>query len=97
LEAGTTATLNIKDDTYEKLARKAVAQNTTVEDFIEPLLDRLAETEPAAVVHPPLATAAQRERAFAEWMAQVQERASRYPAGFVVDDSRESIYEGRGE
>ena len=44
-----------------------------------------------------LGTAAQRERAIAEWMAQVQERANRYPAGFVVDDSRESTYEGRGE
>ena len=32
------ATLNSKDDTYERLARKAVAQNSTVEDFIGPLL-----------------------------------------------------------
>jgi hypothetical protein len=27
----------------------------------------------------------------------VAARADRYPAGFVVDDGRESIYEGRGE
>ncbi len=91
------ATLNIKDDTYERLARKAVAQNTTVEDFVEPLLDRLAETEPTSAIQPPLHTAAEREKAFAEWMAQVQKRAGRYPAGFVVDDSRESIYQGCGE
>ena len=91
------ATLNIKDDTYERLARKAVAQNTTVEDFVEPLLDRLAETEPTSATLLPLRTAAEREKALAEWMAQVQKRAGRYPAGFVVDDSRESIYEGRGE
>ena len=31
------------------------------------------------------------------WMADVQKRAHRYPPGFVLDDSRESIYEGRGE
>ncbi len=91
------ATLNIKDDTYEKLARKAVAQNTTVEDFVEPLLDRLAEPEPASAIQAPLRTAAEREQALAEWMAQVQKRAGRYPAGFAVDDSRVSIYEGCGE
>ncbi len=91
------ATLNIKDDTYERLARKAVAQNTTVEDFIEPLLDRIAETEAASAIQPPLRTVAEREKALADWMAQVQERANRYPAGFVVDDSRERIYEARGE
>ena len=91
------ATLNIKDDTYERLARKAVAKNTTVDDFVGPLLERLAETEPASAVQLPLRTAAEREKALSEWMAQVQKRAGRYPAGFVVDDSRESIYQGRGE
>ena len=91
------ATLNIKDETCERLARKAVAQNTTVEDFVEPLLDRLAEAEPVLPVQAPLLTAAEREKALAEWMAQVQKRADRYPAGFAVDDSRESIYEGCGE
>jgi hypothetical protein len=35
-------------------------------------------------------------RAFDAWMAEVQARAGRYPPGFIVDDSRESIYEGRG-
>jgi hypothetical protein len=37
------------------------------------------------------------KREFDAWMAEVRTRAGRYPAGFVVDDSRESIYEGRGE
>jgi hypothetical protein len=88
------ATLNIKDDTYERLVRKAVAQNTTVENFVEPLLDRLAETEPASASQPHMRTAAEREKGLAEWMAHVQKRAGRYPVGFVADDSRESIYEG---
>jgi hypothetical protein len=44
-----------------------------------------------------LPTAAEREKALAEWMAQVHQRAGRYPVGFVADDSRESIYRGRGE
>ncbi len=36
-------------------------------------------------------------RLFDAYMRQVAARAGRYPKGFVVDDSRESIYEGRGE
>lgn len=34
---------------------------------------------------------------FGEWMRDVAARASVYAEGFVVDDSRESIYQGRGE
>jgi len=30
-------------------------------------------------------------------MQEVATRIGRYPEGFVLDDSRESIYEGRGE
>jgi hypothetical protein len=36
-------------------------------------------------------------RLFDAYLREVAARASRYPAGFVVDDSRDSIYEGRGE
>jgi hypothetical protein len=46
----------------------------------------------------PRATSAEDWNArFDAWMREVVLRASRYPAGFVVDDSREAIYEGRGE
>src|SRR5262245_51325869 len=34
---------------------------------------------------------------FHAWMEEVAARAGRYPPGFMVDDSRETIYEGRGE
>ncbi len=34
---------------------------------------------------------------FDAWMHEVALRARRYPEGFVVDDSRETIYESRGE
>jgi hypothetical protein len=36
------------------------------------------------------------QRLFDAYMREVAARAGRYPEGFVVDDSRESIYEGRG-
>jgi hypothetical protein len=34
---------------------------------------------------------------FDDYLHEVAVRAGRYPPGFVVDDSRETIYEGRGE
>jgi hypothetical protein len=34
---------------------------------------------------------------FDAWMREVTARSRRYAAGFVLDDSRETIYEGRGE
>jgi hypothetical protein len=34
---------------------------------------------------------------FKSWMKDVAARSGTYPPGFVLDDSRESIYEGRGE
>jgi predicted transcriptional regulator len=34
---------------------------------------------------------------FNAWMTEVAALAHRYPRGYVADDSRESIYEGRGE
>jgi hypothetical protein len=36
-------------------------------------------------------------RLFDAWMQEVAARAGQYPPGFVVDDSRETIYEERGE
>ncbi len=37
------------------------------------------------------------KKAFDAWMADVEARTHRYPPGFILDDSRESIYEGCGE
>jgi len=82
------ATLHVKSDTYERLVVKAAAKNTTVDDFVGPVLEQLAGAEPPS---------AERDRFFELWMNVVQSRANRYPAGFEVDDSRESIYAGRGE
>ena len=37
------------------------------------------------------------KRLFDAYLCEVAARAGRYPRGFVVDDSRDAIYEGRGE
>jgi hypothetical protein len=89
------ATLHVNDETYNRLARQAAVQNTTVEGLVQPMLERAAEGAPRDETRSP--TTAEREKALDEWMALVQQRANRYAPGFVVDDSRESIYEGRGE
>lgn len=80
--------LNVNSETYNRLVRKAAARNTTVDRFVEPLLDQLAADERSSE---------DRRAALDQWMRMVQERAGQYPEGFVVDDGRETIYEGRGE
>ena len=81
-------TLNVNSETYNRLVRKAAARNTTVDRFVEPLLEQFAADEP---------NSEDRRAALDQWMRMVQDRAGQYPEGFVVDDSRETIYEGRGE
>jgi hypothetical protein len=37
------ATLYVKDETYNRLARQAAAQNRTVEELIQPVLEQAAQ------------------------------------------------------
>lgn len=95
------ATLNIPDDTYARLAARAAALNTTVEQLAAPVLDRLALGDEGANGHP---SAAPGEVPYDEWkkgfdelLARTRGRADRYPPGFQADVSREAMYEGCGE
>ncbi len=48
--------------------------------------------------HPPApASPEEWRRQFDAYLREVAARAGSYPEGFVLDDSRETIYEGRGE
>jgi hypothetical protein len=47
--------------------------------------------------HQPSTLPQEWKRRFDSYMQEVAARADRYPEGFVLDDSRETIYEGRGE
>jgi hypothetical protein len=49
------------------------------------------------VTKTPALSPEERLRLFEAYMQEVAKRAGRYPEGFVADDSRESIYQGRGE
>jgi hypothetical protein len=90
------AMIEIPNEIYERLARRAADEHTSVEDIIAPLLDRFA-SEGAGTRSDAPSSLEDRIRAFDEWMNIVGDRAERYPAGYIVDDSRESIYARRGE
>jgi hypothetical protein len=51
----------------------------------------------AAAPPPPASSPGEWRRQFDAYMKEVAARAGSYPEGFVVDDSRETISEGRGE
>ena len=88
--------LQIKDETYRRLAERAAAENATVEEYIDVLVDRMTQgSPPQDEKREP--TPAERKKALDELLARAEERAERYPPGFEADDSRESIYEGCGE
>jgi hypothetical protein len=92
-------TLTIPDEIYERLAKRAAVLNVTVDQLIAPLLNLVTECDhnghrassPAEIPFDDW------KNRFDSWMADVKGRAQRYPSGFVVDDSRESIYKGCGE
>jgi hypothetical protein len=84
-------TLNIPEDTYARLAARAKKGNVSVEDLVRSSLAELAQSGSA---HLPPETLSYDEwkRRFDAWQQLVRSRAGRYPPGFRVDDSRESIY-----
>ena len=86
--------LNIPDETYAELCAQAAVCHLSVEEYVLPLL---AQAKLKAQL--PLAGAAW-DAAMAELEREARSRSDRYPPGFVVDDSRETIYfggpEGRG-
>jgi hypothetical protein len=93
-------TITVPDDTYQRLARRAAAAGTTVEALAAPVLERLAQ-ETAAHAHPAAPPVDlpddEWQRVLDQLIADADSRADRYPPGFRVDVSRESIYEGCGE
>ena len=88
-------TLTIPEETFQRLTRRASALKISLEDLALPALEGVAE-EPSSTRRRTL-THGEWLANLDAWMAEVQTRAHRYPPGFRVDYSRESIYEGCGE
>jgi hypothetical protein len=89
------ASVTISDEVFKRLCQEAATRNVTVEEFIAPMLELAAKG--AQVPSTNSAMFDEWKKRFDAWMTRVQARASRYPPGFVLDDSRASIYEGCGE
>lgn len=90
--------LNIPDDLYTVLAAQAEQCHVTVEEYVLPILDR-AKTTPAPQL-PAGFVPLSNEEWLAEmeaWKRDAHSRADRYPPGFVLDDSRETMYFGPRE
>jgi hypothetical protein len=85
-----TLELHLPDHVEAELRRQAQARGEDVESFVlGAVQERLAgktETQPSCVLEGDAW-----EAEFAAWLA------SHKPTGRFVDDSRESIYDGRGE
>ena len=88
-------TVSIPGPTFKRLAERAASLNITVEELVTPVLDQLAANGLACQPPAPLPSDDWQAQ-FDAWMRAVHTRADRYPPGFELDDSRESIYEGRG-
>jgi hypothetical protein len=79
--------VTISEETFQRLAAKAAALNISVDALVQPTLNQLAELESAL----PLTGDAWLAERLA-WKRDAESRADRYPPGFALDDSRESIY-----
>jgi hypothetical protein len=85
-------TIPFTPEVEARLRERAAASGKDVGTFVREVVEEKLE----------LAGAAERSNGqwaaeFDAWMKEVASRASAYPTDFAVDDSRESIYEGRGE
>ena len=83
-----TISVSVPDETYARLTAWAASHDQTIEEAIAPAIERLA---------PGIPTEEDRRRAFENLTRLIQSRADRYPPGFRVDASRESIYDGCDE
>jgi hypothetical protein len=84
--------LNVSEETFRLLAAKAASLQISVEEFVRPALERLTQDSPS-VAEPLIGDNWQAE--FDAWKRDAQRRASRYPQGYALDDSREAPYRER--
>jgi hypothetical protein len=89
-----TITIDLPPETEATLRRFAEAKGTKLENFLATLAQRWADENGVANEQPTLPAEKTPEQRVAELRAWV---ASHAHITAVADDSRESIYEGRGE
>ena len=87
----------VSDETFGRLTARAAALNICVDDLVQPVLDRLAEDGTSTLEQPGPLTGDAWWAELEAWTRDAESRAGRYPPGFVLDDSRESIYRERDD
>jgi hypothetical protein len=90
------SSISIPDELFTRLASRAAEQNVTVEQLVTPLLESIAKSDSKGQING-ASPFSEWKKNFEAWMANVHARSNRYPPGFVMDDSRDSIYAGCGE
>ena len=93
-----TVTLELSEEALELIRSRQMQLRETEAEAASSIIEERAVREKAIAQEgsPNRRTKAERLAAFEEHMAEVRKRAGRYPPGYEADDSRESIYEGRG-
>lgn len=82
--------VKVPEETFQRLATKAAALNISVDELVQPTLEQLAGSESEL---PLTGDAWQSE--LSAWKRDAQSRSGRYPANFVLDGSRETVYRER--
>jgi predicted transcriptional regulator len=84
-----TLSLSLSPELEAKLRQRAAAEGKDPETLVREAVEQKLGTEQPAPAH---------TKGFEEWRAEFDAWvASHKPVGHEVDDSRESIYRGRGE
>jgi hypothetical protein len=91
-----TVIITLPPETEAKLVNQAAASGKDVSTFVREAVEAKLSGGNGAVA-PDNKSNDQWQEEFNAWMRDVEGRRSVYPHGFVVDDSRESIYEAGGE
>jgi hypothetical protein len=91
-----TVTIELAADTEQKLREQASRSGKSLETYVQELAERATQDQAAAgpSATPSAPTEETPEQKVAMWRAWVAKQPRR---NVIADDSRESIYEGRGE
>jgi hypothetical protein len=95
-EAMTTITIQLDSNVEQQLREKARLRGQTLEVYLQQLAEDDAQTANGAAM--PAAPQTSEAESAHQWCQRLRAWAANHPTlPFVADDSRESIYEGRGE
>jgi hypothetical protein len=87
--------VTVPQETFRRLSEKATALNISVEEFVKLALDRFVEPGACSTESLLPLTGDAWWVELDAWKRDAEKSAERYPPGFVLDDSRETMYRER--